>query len=746
MAALAEFSVQLVVTSNANALVPALQWYCQQDTRCSYAPASLSNSQCAKSYFQDTTHYSENLRSLGSACNEIHLLDGSDLFGGVSCTSASSDACPSVLYRYTDGRNDNAVCPTGTEMVVSAMGAVGDLQYQFKPAPGVEIVRELPEGCSLVGDAYLCDAGIVTLRFTASGDLACDVSASDSCPEPSFGIPYGRCGEVCQFGPEPVVPPATETFSATLAVTTNANLLTPSLEWSCHQDIACSVSAPPGLATACSPGKFADFTEYAEHIRELDPTACNEIVLEHGAALFGNATCDGLHEESSCGAVLYRYQDGRNKQASCPSGTQMQLSVTGVAGAIEYIVTTTAGVELAEDLPDECDFIADGYRCKAGTVNFRLTLTAKPCFPAKQGGCPVPTLGYLYGECGAQECSNGPQFITPSPTEEFQVILRVTTNANAVAPALEWYCHQDQACSMAPDSLVDTCVTSFFATNTEYAEGIRDLPVGCNQIVLDDGAALYGGSNCTTSAGSCGAVLYRYTDGRNVAAVCPSGSEMVVAASGTVGDISYIFNPGEGIELAGAMPSECVFVAGGYRCESGWVQLRFMHTANPACDITNSGKSCSLPESGYLYGVCSRLTPQECFKQISVTNITVPPNASPPPIPKPTTSPIFVPIMTPTSSPSASPSTSPGAQPSAQSSASPTNAPSLDPSTTSPSAQPSTGPSAQPSVQPSALPSASRTDAPSLDPTDASAAPSKPTCVFIFIYFVLYTAIQYHSS
>jgi hypothetical protein len=169
-----------------------------------------------KSYFQDATHYSENLRSLGSTCNEIHLTNGSSLFGGVSCTSDSSDACPSVLYRYKDGRNETAVCPTGTEMVVSAMGAVGDVQYQFSPSPGVEIASDLPDGCSLVGAAYLCDAGIVTLRFTASGDLACDIRAGDSGPEPSFGIPYGTCGGVCQFGPETDVPPATEAFSRIL--------------------------------------------------------------------------------------------------------------------------------------------------------------------------------------------------------------------------------------------------------------------------------------------------------------------------------------------------------------------------------------------------------------------------------------------------------------------------------------------------------------------------------------------------
>jgi hypothetical protein len=93
---------------------------------------------------------------------------------------------------------------------------------------------------------------------------------------------------------------------------------------------------------------------------------------------------------------------------------------------------------------------------------------------------------------------------------------------------------------MVPDSLADTCVASFFTTNTEYAEGIRDLLGGRNQIVLDDGAALHGGSNCTTSAGSCGAVLYSFTDGRNAAALCPSGSEMVVAANGAVGDIAYV--------------------------------------------------------------------------------------------------------------------------------------------------------------------------------------------------------------
>jgi hypothetical protein len=212
MATLAAFSVQLGVTPNANSLAPALQWYCQHDTHCSYAPTSLSDSHCAKSYFQDATHYSENLRSLGSACNEIHLINGSSLFGGVSYTSDSSDACPSVLYRYTDGRNETAVCPTGTEMVVSTMGVVGDIQYQFSPSTGVEIVRDLPDGCSLVGDAYLCDAGNVTLRFTASGDLACDVRAGDFCPEPSFGIPYGKCGGICQFDTGTDVRQATEAF------------------------------------------------------------------------------------------------------------------------------------------------------------------------------------------------------------------------------------------------------------------------------------------------------------------------------------------------------------------------------------------------------------------------------------------------------------------------------------------------------------------------------------------------------
>ena len=565
-----EFAVTLGVTSYANSLAPALQYYCRQDVSCSYAPASLTDGgACAVSKFDNMTHFSENQFFLASGCNEIWIKDGSTLFGGTDCTHDETEQCPSVFYRYPSGRDQTAYCPQGTEMVITASGISGGIIYTFTPSPGVEILGdELPEGCSLVGNAYQCDPGVATLRFTNTGESTfCDVlsGGEDPCPTPSFGVAYGQCGEACEKGKDPELPSSSDSFSAILKVTSYANSLAPRLEWSCAQDIACFNTAPPELATNCFPAKFANLTEYSEHFGEL-ATGCNEIVLEDGSGLFEGRTCDNK-ASVACGGVLYSYPSGRDQIASCPSGTMMQLGVTGIIGDINYIVEpTSSAVQLVgEQLPDGCDYIANGYRCKSGTVRFQFVHGAQPCNP-NGDDCPFPLLGYRYGSCGAQQCSEGPNIIPPEAGDEFQVTLGVTSYANSLAPGLEWYCRHSLSCSYLPDSLTETCTAnSNFGTLSDYFESdVSLLDSGCNQIVLEDASGLFDGNSCTSTE-KCGAVLMRYRSGRDQAAVCPTGSELVITANGIPGDIDYIFNPGLGTQLMGALPPGCVFVAGNYR-------------------------------------------------------------------------------------------------------------------------------------------------------------------------------------
>ena len=249
-------------------------------------------------------------------------------------------------------------------MVISASGNPGDITYIFTPSPGVEILGdELPEGCSLVGSTYQCTPGVVTLRFSASGDLACDVqeniddeTLSSSCPIPSFGIPYGQCGGVCEGGPEISVPPNSDGFSLILKVTSYSNTLAPSVEWSCIQDARCSITAPPQLASTCSSGRFDNLTHYTEHLEDLAAgSVCNEIVLKDGSGLYDATNCDA---DEPCGGVLYHIRDGRDEIVSCPSGTKMKVSVTGNPGNpgdINYILEpTTTAVQLVGDIPVGC--------------------------------------------------------------------------------------------------------------------------------------------------------------------------------------------------------------------------------------------------------------------------------------------------------------------------------------------------------------------------------------------------------
>ena len=78
--------------------------------------------------------------------------------GAATCTLNNEvGPCPAVLYRYPDGRDQTAYCPTGTQMVITAAGIPGTQTYTFSPASGAGLIGELPDGCSLVGGEYQCD-------------------------------------------------------------------------------------------------------------------------------------------------------------------------------------------------------------------------------------------------------------------------------------------------------------------------------------------------------------------------------------------------------------------------------------------------------------------------------------------------------------------------------------------------------------------------------------------------------------
>lgn len=212
-----DFSVRLSVSSSTNSLAPVLEWYCQQNDYCFVAPSfSLTGSGgcTSSSVFEDLTDYSEHLSTLGSSCNIIRLTKGRSLTDGSSCATTDADpVCPAIFYRYQDGRNKDAFCPIGTEMVISAAGIPSTAySYTFTPSPNVILTSTSTTECSsLSADAYTCDSGFVTLRFSdstsfcsnnnnGSGNGSGSGSGRSNCPNPPLGSSYGECSGLCVDG------------------------------------------------------------------------------------------------------------------------------------------------------------------------------------------------------------------------------------------------------------------------------------------------------------------------------------------------------------------------------------------------------------------------------------------------------------------------------------------------------------------------------------------------------------------
>jgi hypothetical protein len=176
--------------------------------------------------------------------------------------------------------------------------------------------------------------------------------------------------------------------------------------------------------------------------------------------------------------------------------------------------------------------------------------------------------------------------------------LAVTNFANILTPALEWHCRQNAFCTHSVPSIKAVSAFAQFTDFTQYRGNVGSLGAW-NEIVLQDGTGLYG-SACTLD--DCEAILYRNPDGRNKAAYCPIGSEMVLSVLGAVGAIDYIVNPAPRVQLNGELPASCVFVNGAYRCESGQVTLRFS-SVEAVCDSSDRVE-CPFPLTGRHYGTC----------------------------------------------------------------------------------------------------------------------------------------------
>ena len=188
---------------------------------------------------------------------------------------------------------------------------------------------------------------------------------------------------------------------------------------------------------------------------------------------------------------------------------------------------------------------------------------------------------------------------------EFSVVLGVASYSNSLAPSLEWYCLQNEFCTYSVPSHKSGSSPATFTDFSQYRGNLVGLSSGSNEVTLQDGSSLYG-STCIGE--DCDAILYYYKSGRDRRAYCPIGTEMVITATGTSSESqAYLLTPSPRVSNVGDMPNTCLFVNGGYRCESGQATLRFTQVEHP-CD-TSAEDSCPYPHVGRTFGTCAAEEP-----------------------------------------------------------------------------------------------------------------------------------------
>ena len=194
---------------------------------------------------------------------------------------------------------------------------------------------------------------------------------------------------------------------------------------------------------------------------------------------------------------------------------------------------------------------------------------------------------------------------------EFSVFLGLTTTSSTLRPSIEWYCLQSESCTYSVPS--QKSVGASLATFSDFSQYRGNLvgmsTTDVNEVTLQDGSSLYG-SACNGDT-SCDAILYYYAPNINKRQYCPIGTEMAMSLSGTANEAqSYLITPSPRVALVGDMPNTCVFVDGGYRCESGQVTLNFSYVGEGNfCDTTAEGGGCPFPRVGRTFGSCAADAP-----------------------------------------------------------------------------------------------------------------------------------------
>lgn len=230
-------------------------------------------------------------------------------------------------------------------------------------------------------------------------------------------------------------------FSVKVVNDGGGNAGVPNGEWICRQDKFCSYA--PSSLSSWALSQFGDYNTFADWL-STDTNWSKEtmVVLDNGSAKYGEPVCPA----SNCEAVMFYDDYMQATLASCPIGTEMELRLTGAAGAWNRCVTPDSDVVLSGSLPQGCNLASGKYCCAAGSVStLHFVHQTAPCQPGLENGVPCifPQTGRAYGLCGANnECVRNLQAsdvvqgipVSGSPTQSPVQVFPASTDKPTYAP------------------------------------------------------------------------------------------------------------------------------------------------------------------------------------------------------------------------------------------------------------------------------------------------------------------------
>lgn len=186
-------------------------------------------------------------------------------------------------------------------------------------------------------------------------------------------------------------------FQVRVRSTGGGNAGTPKGSWLCLQAPDCSYAPSTLVGDATFPltqvGSFDDYSSL------LPINGNSRVIISDCSGAYGVPCTAG----ASCEAAIFYDDYMRNTVATCPIGTEMMLTLTGVEGDFDRCATAPAGIELSGTLPSGCLLKPGSYCCEAGgpsTLKF-VHSTAR-CQPSTGGTeCVYPQTGTPHGNCGA---------------------------------------------------------------------------------------------------------------------------------------------------------------------------------------------------------------------------------------------------------------------------------------------------------------------------------------------------------